>query len=293
MTHVFISDHIINNVIRDLEAENAKSICKCGDMTLRFLKSSLMYCEGKCIQNAFGFVKDLKLNGNPENVIVIEGLAISPQGYLFKHMWNRIIVNDQEYDIDVTAELFMKRVQLKYYPILEYSNVNTDINRKFSKLTTSMEKRYWYFHPTSKQHNKEQKFTKSNALYINEFIKKFPQLNNIYNKLVISWSTSCSEAFCVLGNLIEICEAKIEKYQLSLDECLACIAHEIGHIFDSTPKDEAHHEERELNADKKVIELGLQEHLISALKKLCIDDTPEHKLLTDKRIKTLEESLNK
>lgn len=118
MTRISISDSIINLIIRDIENGNAKNIFQCNDKTLEFIKSSLMYYyKGKCIQNAFGFVKDLMLNGNPDNVMVIEGLAISPQGYLFKHMWNRIIINDQEYDIDVTAELFMKGIQLKYYPI--------------------------------------------------------------------------------------------------------------------------------------------------------------------------------
>lgn len=280
MTHISISDHIINHIISHLEAGNVKNICQCNDETLKLIENSLTYCKGKCIQNAFGFVKDLKLYGNLDNVMVIEGLAISPQGYLFKHMWNRIIINNQEYDIDVTAELFMKGIQLKYYPILEYSNVNTNINRKFSKLTTSIENRYWYLHPTSKQHNKEQEFKKSDALYINEFIKKFPQWENIYNKLVINWLTDNGEAFCVLGNLIEICETKIEKYQLNLEECFACIAHEIGHYIDLTIRTGKNNEERELNADKKVIELGLQEHLISALIKMQLNDELTHKRIT-------------
>lgn len=294
MTRISISDPIINLIVRDIENRNVKNIYQCNDKTLGFIKSSLMYySKGKCIQNAFCFVKDLKLNGNQENVMVIEGLAISPQGYLFKHMWNRIIVDGKEYDIDVTAELFMEGVQLKYYPILEYSNINTNINRKFSKLTTSIEKRYWYLHPTSRQHNKEQKFTKSDALYIRGFIKEFPQWRKIYDKLLMKWLPSNVDAFCSLGNMIEICETTIEKYHLNLKECFACIAHEIGHYLDSTIRIGKNNEERELNADKKVIELGLQEHLISALKKLCADDTPEQKLLTNKRIKALEESFNR
>lgn len=153
MTHISFSDPIINLIVRDIENGNVKNICPCNDKTLEFIKSCLMYyCKGKCIQNAFCFVKDLKLNDHQGDVMVIEGLAISPQGFLFKHMWNRIIIDGKEYDIDVTAELFMEGLQLKYYPILEYSNINTDINRKFSKLTTSIEKRYWYLHPTAKQH---------------------------------------------------------------------------------------------------------------------------------------------
>ena len=151
MTHISISDSIINLIVSDIENGKAKNICQCNDKTFEFVKGNLMfYCKGKCIQNAFCFVKDLKLNDTEEEVMVIEGLAISPQGYLFKHMWNRIVIGGKEYDIDVTAELFMEGVLLKYYPILEYSKINTNINRKFSKLTTSIEKRYWYLHPTSK-----------------------------------------------------------------------------------------------------------------------------------------------
>lgn len=99
----------------------------------------------------------------------------------------------------------------------------------------------------------------------------------------------------IIGTSPIICYDAIvcDKYDLTENERLACIAHELGHIMDPTQNDGAHHEERELNADKKVIKLGLQKHLISALKKLCADDTPEQKQLTEKRIKALEESLNR
>lgn len=100
---------------------------------------------------------------------------------------------------------------------------------------------------------------------------------------------------CSLGqqNKIIVDLKVCQEHDLTEKEWFACIAHEIGHIFDPTQNDGAHHEERELNADKKVIKLGLQKHLISALKKLCADDTPEQKQLTEKRIKALEESLNR
>ena len=61
-------------------------------------------------------------------------------------------------------------------------------------------------------------------------------------------------------------------------------AHELGHLLDSTPSiNNMPSEERELNADKKVIELGLQEYLISALNKMCPNDE-----LTKKRINALK-----
>lgn len=284
MTHISFSNPLIHLIIQDIEAGNVKNICICNDTTLKFIQDSLMCCKGKCIQNAFGFVNDLKLNDiTSPNILVIEGLAISPQGHLFKHMWNRLVIHGEEYNIDVTAELFMKGVRLKYYPILEYSNISTSVDRYFSKLTTAVEKRYWYLHPTSKQHSKEQIFTKSDALYIHEFIKKFPQWNDIYDKLTIRWLTSSVDAFCSLGNLIEICETAIAKYKLNLEECFACIAHEIGHYLDSVARTEVNKEEREMNADKKVIELGLQDHLISALNKMCPNDE-----LTKKRIIALK-----
>ena len=110
---------------------------------------------------------------------------------------------------------------------------------------------------------------------------------------MIRWFPSNVDAFSGMWNLIMISESAIKKYQLHLEECFACIAHEIGHYLDPTIRIGKNNEERELNADKKVIELGLQEHLISALKKLCADDTPEQKLLTNKRIKALEESFNR
>lgn len=113
-----------------------------------------------------------------------------------------------------------------------------------------------------------------------------------FNVYSVTETENHIDAFASNGKIIFYDAYLCEKCNLTEEECFACIMHEIGHIFDPTQNDEAHHEERELNADKKVIELGLQEHLISALKKLCVNDYPEQKLLTDKRIKVLEESHN-
>lgn len=107
----------------------------------------------------------------------------------------------------------------------------------------------------------------------------------------VSESEKHIDAFASIDKTIFYDAHLCENDNLIEEESIACIAHEIGHIFDPTQNDEAHHEERELNADKKVIELGLQEYLISALKKLCANDPPEQKILTDKRIKALEESI--
>lgn len=76
-----------------------------------------------------------------------------------------------------------------------------------------------------------------------------------------------------------------EQFDLTEEECFACIVHEIGHIFDSTPSiDNKPSEERELNADKKVLELGLQDSLVSALGKMCPEDE-----LARKRVHALSE----
>lgn len=109
----------------------------------------------------------------------------------------------------------------------------------------------------------------------------------------VSETENHMDAFASRNNIIFYDAHLCENYNLTEEECFACIVHEIGHIFDPTPSiNNMPSEERELNADKIVIELGLQEHLISALKKLCVNDSPEQKLLTDKRIKVLEESHN-
>ena len=146
------------------------------------------------------------------------------------------------------------------------------------------------------------KFYKWNECHV-PIVEKFRDMFNEedYSSLII-WEIEGDDVHykdkplsCSLGqqNKIIVDINVCQDHNLTEDECIACIAHEIGHIFDSPQNDEAHHEERELNADKKVIELGLQEHLISALKTLCADDTPEQKLLTNKRIKALEESFNR
>ena len=93
-----------------------------------------------------------------------------------------------------------------------------------------------------------------------------------------------TDAFASKNGMIFYDAYSCENHNLTEEECFACIAHELGHLLDSTPSiNNMPSEERELNADKKVIELGLQEYLISALNKMCPNDE-----LTKKRINALK-----
>ena len=122
--------------------------------------------------------------------------------------------------------------------------------------------------------------------------QKYKELygNQSYNGIIIYQTKSGNSPFEARkdAKLIFYNASVCTMMELTDEEQYACITHEIGHLLDETPLPEGQttSEEREFNADKKVIELGLQEHLISALRKF----NPEAEL-TAKRIQLLQESI--
>ena len=139
---------------------------------------------------------------------------------------------------------------------------------------------------------KRNSWNKCQLPVIVEFREKYD--NDCYSSLVV-WEVESNEyhdesrPFSHLrGNpeIIIVDLSVCQKLALTDEESFACIAHEIGHILDLTPNDELHRDERELNADKKVIELGLQKQLISTLEKICYNDE-----LTGQRIIALKKSM--
>lgn len=95
------------------------------------------------------------------------------------------------------------------------------------------------------------------------------------------------DAFSSRDNIIFYDESLCHTYQLSAEECIACIAHELGHLLDKTPKlNNMPTEEREYNADNYACQLGLAEDLASALNKMC----PEEEL-TKKRILRMKKNI--
>lgn len=63
-------------------------------------------------------------------------------------------------------------------------------------------------------------------------------------------------------------ECKVNEMGLDQDECYACIAHELGHMMDSSQRNLEHQQDREITADRIACELGLGNSMISALNKM-------------------------
>lgn len=63
-------------------------------------------------------------------------------------------------------------------------------------------------------------------------------------------------------------ECKVNEIGLDQEECYACIAHELGHMMDSSQRNLEHQQDREINADRIACELGLGDSMISALHKM-------------------------
>ena len=67
--------------------------------------------------------------------------------------------------------------------------------------------------------------------------------------------------------LIVMNEAVCNDLNLTKRECFAMIAHEIGHILDTTPR-VGNETQREINADIFTVRLGLSQELINGLTKI-------------------------
>ena len=63
-------------------------------------------------------------------------------------------------------------------------------------------------------------------------------------------------------------ECKVNEIGLDHEECYACIAHELGHMMDSSQRNLEHQQDREITADRIACELGLGNSMISALNKM-------------------------
>ena len=63
-------------------------------------------------------------------------------------------------------------------------------------------------------------------------------------------------------------ECKVNEIGLDQEECYACIAHELGHMMDSSQRNLEHQQDREITADRIACELGLGNSMISALNKM-------------------------
>ena len=63
-------------------------------------------------------------------------------------------------------------------------------------------------------------------------------------------------------------EYKVNEIGLDQEECYACIAHELGHMMDSSQRNLEHQQDREITADRIACELGLGNSMISALNKM-------------------------
>ena len=90
------------------------------------------------------------------------------------------------------------------------------------------------------------------------------------------------DAFSIYGNCIFCDMMLVDEFNLSTMECISCIAHEVGHFVSQQRDDVEDQNEREILADQYVVDLGLAEHLISALNKMCPEDE-----LTKMRIKNM------
>lgn len=131
---------------------------------------------------------------------------------------------------------------------------------------------------------------------LRDYYARFPNENNSITVFCLEENDSHDNAFSSIGNMLYYDSYLAKHFNLSDEECFACIAHEIGHIIDTkTPRNGQDEEEtmllgflREFNADLHVSELELHKELISALNKMCPED-----FLTKMRIKVLEKSQNK
>ena len=63
-------------------------------------------------------------------------------------------------------------------------------------------------------------------------------------------------------------EYKVNEIGLDQEERYACIAHELGHMMDSSQRNLEHQQDREIYADRIACELGLGNSMISALYKM-------------------------
>lgn len=99
------------------------------------------------------------------------------------------------------------------------------------------------------------------------------------------------EYVSINGNCIYYNEARCNEIELTDEERFSCIAHELGHYYDETEKNEYNDNIREMNADRFAVSLELGEHLLSTLKKFRVIFDGDDRERIDERINNLQNIL--
>lgn len=75
------------------------------------------------------------------------------------------------------------------------------------------------------------------------------------------------EYVSINGNYIYYNEARCDELEMTDEERFSCIAHELGHYYDDTERNEHNRQIREMNADIFAVSIGLGNSLLSVLYK--------------------------
>ena len=93
------------------------------------------------------------------------------------------------------------------------------------------------------------------------------------------------------GNYIYYNEARCNEIELTDEERFSCIAHELGHYYDDTERNEHNRQIREMNADIFTVSLELGKELLNVLNKFrnIFDGVDRERI--DERINNLQRTL--
>ena len=115
------------------------------------------------------------------------------------------------------------------------------------------------------------------------FFGEFEEVNDIFNDdieilgineqhILFSAVATKDDPFATNTSIKPVCiainEQICQKLDLTQKEQYAMIAHEIGHILDSSPREENNQLGREFNADLFAVKLGLSKELKTGLEKI-------------------------
>lgn len=99
------------------------------------------------------------------------------------------------------------------------------------------------------------------------------------------------EYVSINGNYIYYNEARCDELDMTDEERFSCIAHELGHYYDDTERNEHNRQIREMNADIFAVSIGLGNSLLSVLYKFrnIFDGIDRERI--DERIQNLRSRL--
>lgn len=99
------------------------------------------------------------------------------------------------------------------------------------------------------------------------------------------------EYVSINGNYIYYNEARCDELEMTDEERFSCIAHELGHYYDDTERNEHNRQIREMNADIFAVSIGLGNSLLSVLYKFrnIFDGIDRERI--DERIQNLRSRL--